>query len=155
MASLREDRHPWHSSTATLCDRRDWAAAALRVGGEHVANTDADSRNSLRTSAATHRSAFQDKMLPDVQPKSVINSSRQLRRETRQESTDFEPIAAVSAINSLVCRHTQRVLKTRQVSGTRMPSSSCGNAPATQRLCHVKFVISDANGYKFVLAAAS
>jgi hypothetical protein len=35
MASLGEDRHPWHSSTATLCDRRDWAAAAIaRVGSD-------------------------------------------------------------------------------------------------------------------------
>src|SRR5688500_16998107 len=52
MASFREDCHPWHSSTATLCDRRDWAGAALL---ESVTDADADFRNSLRASAATHR----------------------------------------------------------------------------------------------------
>ena len=52
MASLREDRHPWHSSTATLCDRRDWAAAALRASVAHTNGTSLSSQHRRRGSVS-------------------------------------------------------------------------------------------------------
>ncbi len=77
------------SSTAILCDCRDWAAAALCFGDEHVANTDADSRNSLRASAATRRRAFGEAAHAKRPSKSVNRSSRRAICETRQKTTGF------------------------------------------------------------------
>ena len=44
---------------------------------------------------ATHRSEFQLGYRWDVQPKSVNNSSRELSRETHQETTVFEMVATI------------------------------------------------------------